>query len=157
MIPQYFEEFEVGQTFDLGSATVTKDEIVAFGRQFDPQPFHIDEQAAEHSMYGGLIASGWHTTAILMRLLVDGLLNSTASMGSPGVDELRWLRPVRPGDTLRARLTIVETTPSKSRLDRGTIRSTCQVLNQRDEVVMRVTAANIIGRRPSASGPAGEG
>lgn len=116
----------------------------------------MDERAAEDSVFGGLIASGWHTAAVLMRLLVEGLLNSTASMGSPGVDELRWLKPVRPGDTLRARLTIIETTPSARRDDRGTIRSTCEVLNQHDEVVMRVTAANIIGRRPPATEPASQ-
>jgi acyl dehydratase len=148
MSMRYFEDFAAGDTQELGEATVTAEEIVAFGRQFDPQPFHVDEERAKHSPFGGLIASGWHTAAIFMRLLVDGLLNSTASMGSPGIDELRWLQPVRPGDTLRARFTVVETTPSTRRPDRGTVRSTCEMINQRGEVVMRVTGINIIGRRP---------
>lgn len=149
MSMRYFEDFAVGDTQDLGEATVSAAEIVAFGRQFDPQPFHVDEERAKASPFGGLIASGWHTAAIFMRLLVDGLLNSTASMGSPGIDELRWLQPVRPGDTLRARFTVVEATPSTRRPDRGTVRSTCEMLNQRGEVVMRVTGINIIGRRPA--------
>src|SRR5579859_3157513 len=108
MAHRYFEDFAVGHTLELGSYTITREEILAFARQFDPQPFHTDEEQAKASLYGGLIASGWHTASIFMRLLVDGLLNDTASMGSPGVDELRWLRPVRPGDTLRARFTVRE-------------------------------------------------
>jgi|SRR5690242_19187330 len=157
MSTHYFEDFAVGDTRELGEASVTAEEIVAFARQFDPQPFHVDEERAKASPFGGLIASGWHTAAIFMRLLVDGLLNSTASLGSPGIDELRWLQPVRPGDTLRARFTIVETTPSTRRPDRGTVRSTCEVINQRGEVVMRATGINIIGRRPAARRAEGEG
>ena len=148
MALRYFEDFSVGQSLELGGYTVTREEILAFARQFDPQPFHTDEERAKTSLYGGLIASGWHTAAIFMRLLVDGLLNETASMGSPGVDELRWLLPVRPGDTLGARFIVRETLPSARHLDRGTIVSQCEVRNQRDEVVMRTIGRNIIGRRP---------
>ena len=118
----HFEDFKVGQVIELGSCTVSKDEIIAFARKFDPQPFHIDEAAAERSIYGGLIASGMHTCSIFMRLLYDGLLSRAASMGSPGQDELRWIKPVRPGDTLSARGLVEELIPSRSKPDRGLIR-----------------------------------
>jgi acyl dehydratase len=146
---RYFEDFTPGMALELGSYTITREDILTFARQFDPQPFHLDEERAKASLYGGLIASGWHTTAILMRLLVDGLLNESASMGSPGIDELRWLRPVRPGDTLHARYAVREATPSTRHADRGTVVSTCELLNQDDEVVLRLTGRNIIGRRPA--------
>lgn len=152
MAQRYFEDFAAGQSLELGSYTVTREEILAFARQFDPQPFHTDEERAKASLYGGLIASGWHTASIFMRLLVDGLLNETASMGSPGIDELRWTRPVRPGDTLRARFTVREANPSARHADRGTIVSECELINQHGEVAMRVTGRNIIGRRPAAEG-----
>lgn len=155
MARRYFEDFVVGQSLELGSYTITREEILAFARQFDPQPFHIDEERAKDSLYGGLIASGWHTVSIFMRLLVDGLLNETDSMGSPGIDELRWTRPVRPGDTLRARFTVREANPSARHADRGTIVSECEVFNQRDELVMRLTGRNIFGRRAPRD-PAGE-
>src|SRR5262245_32647886 len=118
----FFEDLEPGQVVELGSRAVTEEEIVAFGRQWDPQPFHVDPEAAKGSVFGGLIASGWHTGAIWMRLYVDALLDGAASMGSPGIEDLRWLAPVRPGDTLTGRLTVLETTPSARRLDRGTVR-----------------------------------
>src|SRR4051794_12307010 len=108
--------------FEFGPRTVGADEIVAFATQFDPQPFHVDEAAAAAGPFGGLVASGWHSAAIFMRMYVDAVLNDTASMGSPGVEELRWLVPVRPGDTLRGRATVLEATPSGSRADRGTVR-----------------------------------
>jgi acyl dehydratase len=146
---RYFEDFVAGDTLEIGSYTVARDEILAFAQQFDPQPFHVDEEKAKASLYGGLIASGWHTASILMRLLVDGILNDSASMGSPGIDELRWLRPVRPGDTLRARFTVREALPSTRHANRGTVVSTCELFNQADEVVVRVTGRNIIGRRPA--------
>ena len=149
MKTRYFEDFQAGDTVELGSRQISAEEIIAFAREFDPQPFHLDPVAARDTIFEGLAASGWHTTALFMRLLVDGLLNHTISMGSPGIDELRWLQPVRPGDTLRARFTVVEATPSTRRPDRGTVRSTCEMINQRGEVVMRVTGINIIGRRPT--------
>jgi acyl dehydratase len=98
----YFEDFEVGKVFDMGTRTVTEDEIVAFATQFDPQPFHVDSEAAAQSLYGGIIASGWHTCGLIMRLMVDGMLRDSSSMGSPGIDEIRWLKPVRGGDTSAA-------------------------------------------------------
>jgi acyl dehydratase len=128
---------------------VTRDEIVAFAREFDPQPFHIDEAAAAHTIYKGLIASGWHTIAIYMRLMWDSYLKDTMSLGSPGVDEVRWLKPVRPGDTLRARFTVLEAAPSRSKPDRGIVRSLSEVFNQHGEVVMTLRGLGMFGRRPA--------
>lgn len=143
----YFEDFRVGQVIELGSCTVSKDEIIAFARKFDPQPFHIDEAAAERSIYGGLIASGWHTGSLFMRLLYDGLLSHAASMGSPGQDELRWIKPVRPGDTLSARGLVEELIPSRSKPDRGLIRTTYEVFNQDGDKVMMVRGLGMFGKR----------
>jgi acyl dehydratase len=145
---RYLEDFTPGEVIELGSKMVSEAEILAFAREFDPQPFHIDPARARESIYGGIIASGWHTIAIFMRLAVDGLFNDTASMGSPGVNEIRWLRPVRPGDTLRARLTVVELIPSRSRPDRGTMRSLAEVFNGQGERVLSMEVLGIIGRRP---------
>jgi len=125
-----------------------KERMIAFAREFDPQPFHTDEKAAEASVWGGLIASGWLTGSTLMRLLYDGFLKDAASLGSPGIDELRWLKPVRPGDTLTARLTVIEATASRSRPDRGIVRTRMELMNQDGEVVMTVTGVNFISRRP---------
>jgi acyl dehydratase len=120
-------------------------------RDFDPRPFHIDEAAAARSVFHGLLASGWHTTAIFMRMMWDAFLHDAASLGSPGVDEIRWLKPVRPGDTLRARFTVVEAVPSRSKPDRGVIRSFSEMLNQHGEVVMTVRGLGIFARRPVTS------
>jgi len=150
---RYLEDFTPGQVIELGSKTVSEEEILTFAREFDPQPFHIDPERARDSIYGGIIASGWHTLAIFMRLAVDGFFNDTISMGSPGVNEVRWLRPVRPGDTLRARLTITEVNPSRSRPDRGTMRSLAEVFNGQDERVLSMDVLGIFGRRPQASEP----
>jgi acyl dehydratase len=128
---------------------VTRDEILAFAREFDPQPFHLDEAAARRTIYGGLLASGWHTAAILMRLMWETYLKDTASMGSPGVEEVRWLKPVRPGDTLRARFTVTDARPSRSRPDRGVVTSLSEVLNQHGEVVMTVRGLSMFARRPA--------
>src|SRR5687768_4851784 len=146
----YFEDLEAGQVVDLGSHAVTEEEIVAFARQWDPQPFHVDPEAARDSVFGGLIASGWHTGAMWMRLYVDSLLDGAASMGSPGIEELRWLAPVRPGDTLHGRLTVLEATPSERRRDRGTIRSRGEMVNQDGVTVMAMTARGHFARRPQA-------
>ena len=148
----YFEDFKVCQVIELGSCTVTKEEIIAFARDFDPQPFHIDEEAAKRSIYGGLIASGWHTGSLLMRLICEGLLSNADSMGSPGQDELRWLKPVRPGDTLTARGLVEELIPSRSRPDRGLVRTTYEVFNQDDDKVMTMRGLGIFGRRPATEG-----
>ncbi len=127
---RYWEDIKQGEVFELGSHTMDKERMIAFAREFDPQPFHTDEKAAEASVWGGLIASGWLTGSTLMRLLYDGFLKDTASLGSPGVDELRWLKPVRPGDTLTARLTVIEVTASRSRPDRGIVRTRMELMNQ---------------------------
>ncbi len=145
---RYLEDFRPGEVIDLGSRTITKESITAFAREFDPQVFHLDEEAARKTIYGGLLASGWHTGSLMMRLLHDGLLKDTVSLGSPGVDELRWLKPVRPGDTLFARLTVLENIPSRSKPDRGIIRSLIEMLNQHGEVVMTVKGLSLLGRRP---------
>ena len=147
----YWEDFEPGQVIEIeGTTTLTKDEIMEFAREWDPQPFHIDEAAAENSLYGVVIASGWHTGAATMRRLVDGLLGKTASLGSPGLDEMRWLKPVRPGDTLRARAVVHETRPSRSKPDRGTVKVTWETYNQDGEKVMTMTGIQMIARRPRA-------
>lgn len=147
---RYFEDFHAGDVIELGSRTITKDAIVAFAREFDPQVFHVDEEAAKATIYGGLLASGWHTGALMMRMLYDGLLRHTVSLGSPGVDELRWLKPVRPGDTLSARMTVLESIPSRSKPDRGILRSLMEVRNQHGDVVMTTRGLSLLGRRPPA-------
>ena len=147
MSEHYFEDFEPGQVFELGSHDVSEAEIVEFARRWDPQPFHVDPEAARESVFGGLIASGWHTGAMWMRLYVDSMLGGAASMGSPGVEELRWLAPVRPGDTLRGRLTVLDTTPSERRPDRGTVRIRGEMVNQDDVVVMTMTSRGHFARR----------
>lgn len=146
---RWFEDFTPGQVLELGSRTVTAEAIVAFAREFDPQPFHLDEEAAKRSIYGGLLASGWHTGAIMMRLLCDGLLHDTVSLGSPGIDEMRWLKPVRPDDTLSARMTVLEAIPSRSKPDRGVLRTLTEMRNQHGEVVMTVRGLSLLGRRPA--------
>jgi acyl dehydratase len=152
----HLDDLKPGQVHHLGRRTLSRDEIVAFAREWDPQAFHLDEQAAAASIYGGLIASGWHTVCVFMRLFADGLLSRAAAMGSPGIEELRWLKPVRPGDTLAARLEVLEVRPSRSKPDRGIVRARSVVVNQNDEEVLSFVATLIFGRRPEAvwSGPA---
>ena len=142
-----FEDFEPGQVYELGSKVVTEDEIVAFARQFDPQPFHLDPEAAKDSVFGGLIASGWHTGAMWMRLYVDSLLGGGSGQGSSGIEELRWLAPVRPGDTLSGRLIVLEVTSSESHPDRGTIRIRGEMVNQDGVTVMSMVSRGRFARR----------
>ena len=150
MAGRYFEDFRVGEIVTLGTVTPSAEEIIAFARQFDPQPFHTDPAAAKQSVFGGLIASGWHTISLYMRLLVDGMIAKLAeSQGSPGVDKIEWLKPVRPGDTLTGRVTILELIPSKSRPDRGTIRTLGEMVNQKGETVMTMRGIGFFGRRPA--------
>lgn len=144
---RYFEDYPVGAAFECGSVRVTQEEIIEFAERYDPQAFHVDPADAKRSIYGGIIASGWHTGALLMRLLVDNFLSSVAGMGSPGVDDMRWPRPVRPGDVLRLRVTVLEARVSKSKPDRGVMKTLSEMLNQDDEVVMAMTATNFVGRR----------
>jgi acyl dehydratase len=141
---RYFEDYVAGSVHEFGTVVVEEAEVIAFARRFDPQPFHIDPEAAKDSMFGSLIASGWHTGSLMMRLVVDHYLSSVASLGSPGVDELRWLKPVRPGDELSVRVTIVETKRSRSKPDRGIIHSFMEVLNQAGETVMSMKGVNFM-------------
>lgn len=145
----YFEDFEAGQTIEVGSRTVTEEEIVDFATKFDPQPFHVDRDAAAKSMYGGIIASGWHTCGIIMRLMVDGFVRDSASLGSPGIDEIRWLKPVRGGDTLTVTTTTLETRPSASKPDRGIVVTLWQAKNQHGELVATVKGMGLFRRRPA--------
>jgi acyl dehydratase len=147
--PRYWDDYEVGQTFDLGSTSFTADEIVSFARQYDPQSFHVDAAAAQHSMFGSLIASGWHVTAKLMRLFVDNYVDQRTALGSPGVDEVRWLKPVRPGDTLNASVECAGKVPSKSRPEMGIVHEQWRATNQKGELVMTLKGTNMVRRRPS--------
>ena len=141
---RWFEDYVPGTVHDLGSVVVDEQEVVAFARQFDPQPFHLDQERAEKSVFGGLVASGWHTACMVMRLMVDHYLSEVSSEGSPGIDELRWLRPVRPGDQLLVKITILDARRSRSRPERGVVRSQIETLNQDGQVVMHLTFAVFI-------------
>jgi len=145
----YWEDFRPGETDEIGRHTFTEAEIVAFGRQFDPQPFHTDPEAAKASFYGGVIASGWHTCAVGMRLMVEHYIGRAASAGSPGVDNIRWLAPVRPGDTITYRRLILEARPSGSKPGLGLVRSRSEALNQRGETVMTMEGWGLFRRRPA--------
>ncbi|MBU44819.1 MAG: dehydratase [Spirochaetaceae bacterium] len=143
----YFEDMEPGMEYELGSYNVTEAEILEFAKKYDPQPFHINHQAAQESMFGGLIASGWHTASICMRLYVDAILNKAASLGSPGVDQLRWKRPVRPGDTLTGRFKITECKPFRPGV--GIVKGTAELKNQDGKLVMNFLGQGMFGTRPS--------
>jgi acyl dehydratase len=144
---RYLEDYVPGETYTYGSVTLDEESIIAFARLYDPQPFHIDPVAAGAGMYGGLIASGWQTVAETMRLLVDHVISPASSLGSPGCDELRWLKPVRPGDTLSMRFEILANRRSRSKPDRGLVSNQISVLNQRDEVVMTLQTVLLLRAR----------
>ena len=149
---QYFEDVEVGETFELGSYTVTKSEIIEFARQFDPQPFHVDEEAAEESMFGELVASGLHTLCLSVRLFVEEFVQADdgiANMGALGMDDLRWHRPVKPGDTLALRVEVLDKSPSSTRSDRGYVDFERTVTNDAGEEVLSIVSHNILRRRES--------
>jgi acyl dehydratase len=152
----YWEDFHPGQTFELGAYQVPLAEMLAFAGHYDPQGFHVDEAAAEASPFGGIVASGWHTGAIWQRLLVQQLLGRAACQGSPGVDELRFLKPVRPDDVLSGQFEVVETQPSRSRPDRGTVTSRSRLENQHGEVVMSMAMRIMFARRRPAEAAGGE-
>ncbi len=145
---RYFDDYLPGATYDCGSVSVSEDQIISFARQFDPQPFHVDPGAAARGPFGGLIASGWHTAALVMRQLVEHYLPEEASLGSPGLDAMRWPDPVRPGDTLRVRASVVETRRSLSKPDRGIMKTAIEAVNQDGRTVMRATAINFLRVRP---------
>jgi len=144
----YLEDLAPGQRFGSGRLTVTEADIIAFATTFDPQPFHLDEAAARGTIFRGLAASGWHTAALTMRLLVDSEFRPTGGIIGAGMDELRWPRPVRPGDTLRVEVEVLETHPSRSRPDQGLVKTRTTTLNQRDEPVQVLVANLLVPRRP---------
>lgn len=145
---RYFEDFAPGTTLTYGARVVTREEIIAFAREFDDQPMHMDEEAAKNTMLGGLSASGWHSCAILMRMNVDHLLGGTAAMGSPGVSDNRWLKPVRPGDTLAVRMEVTDTRASQSRPEMGLVSFRFHLMNQDGETVMTQETTVMFGREP---------
>ncbi|MGA8458695.1 MAG: MaoC family dehydratase [Streptosporangiaceae bacterium] len=144
---RYFEDYVQGAVYEYGYITVTEAEILDFARAFDPQPIHVDPEFAAAGPFHGLIASGWHTAGILMRMFADHCLSKVASLASPGIDELRWPAPVRPGDSLRLRCTFVETRRSRSKPDRGLVRTSAELINQNNEIVLTLTAMNLIRTR----------
>jgi acyl dehydratase len=146
-VKYYFEDFPVGNVREFVGPPLTEAEIVDFAQKYDPQFFHVDPVRAKDSIYGGLIASGFHTIGICMRLACDGYLLETANMGSPGVREIKWLGPVRPGDQLRLRITAIEATPSRSKPDRGVITHRWDAFNQRDEKVLEMIGLTMLQRR----------
>ena len=145
---RYWEDFRIGDTTEVGPVTVSEAEIVEFATRYDPQPFHTDPVAAAQTPYGGLIASGWHTTALFMGMFVRAVLLDSASLGSPGVEEIRWTAPVRPGDTLSGRTTITDVQPSSTNPKRGTVFTTNEVFNQDGALVLTLKARGFFARRP---------
>lgn len=148
---RYFEDYVPGSVHEFGGIEIRQQEIVDFGKQFDPQVFHTNPEGARATIHGGLIASGWHTASLMMRLFVQHYLSGIASLGSPGVDELRWKKPVRPGDRLSLRVTVSQTRRSHSKPDRGIVHSFIEVLNQHGEVIMDMKAMNFLRCRPAPS------
>ncbi len=144
---RHWEDFHVGDVIEVGPVTVSEEEIVEFALRFDPQPFHVDAEAGRRSPFGGLIASGWHTTALFMGMFVRAVLLDSASLGSPGVDEIRWTAPVRPGDTLTGRSTVTDVQPSSKDPRRGTVFTTNEVFNQDGVLVLRLRARGFFARR----------
>lgn len=147
----YFEDYVPGSVYEFGSIVVEEEEIIDFATRYDPQVFHTNPDAAQKTIFGGLVASGWHTAAIAMRLLVDHYISHVACLGSPGADELRWLKPVRPGDELSIRVTVLEKRRSRSKPDQGIVRSFVEVMNQNREVVMTRKAVGMMLCRNSPS------
>ena len=145
----YLEDIAVGQTFESAPHVLTVEEIKDFAGRYDPQFFHLDDEAARESLFGGLAASGWHTASMMMRVFADSFLSDVSSQGSPGLDELRWYHPVRPGDTLFVRAVVLEARLSKSKPELGVMRTRTEVHNQNHELVLSSTAANFIRRRPA--------
>ncbi len=144
---RYFEDYVAGAVHEFGPIAVEREEVLSFGKRFVPLPYHTDPEQAKRSLYGGLIASGWHTAALMMRIYTDNYLSKVANLGSPGVDELRWDKPVYPGDELSVRVTVLETRASQSKPDRGIVRSFVEVLNQKRQVVMNLKMVNFVRSR----------
>lgn len=144
----WWEDFPAGRTFDYGRRVLSQAEIIEFARQWDPQRFHIDPQAAGATPFGGIVASGWHTGCVLMRLMCDAYLNESSCIGSPGIEQWRFALPVRPGDALRFRATVLESRPSSSKSDRGIVKFRWELFNQRDELAVSMVGTQFYLRRP---------
>jgi acyl dehydratase len=151
-VTRYFEDYVPGFTADCGTFTMNEADIIAFAKEYDPQPFHVDPVSAADGPFGGIIASGWHTTSMMMRQLVEHWISPESSLGAVGVDEIRWPKPVRPGDTLHVRATVLEARRSGSKPDRGIVRSLAELTNQDGDLVMKVTAINFILLRDPPQG-----
>jgi acyl dehydratase len=145
-----FEDLTPGRSFSFPPRALSRKEIVDFATQWDPQPFHLDEAAARASHFGGLVASGWQTGSLCMRMIAEGLLNKSTSMGSPGIDEMRWIKPVRPDDPLTLTVSVLEARPSRSKPDRGTVRLGYLLVNGAGETVMTLACWVMFRRRPPA-------
>ncbi len=150
---RYWEDFQPGTVAVYGPRLVTREEIVAFAAEFDPQPMHLDEAAASATMLGGLAASGWHTCCLFMRMIADGYLHDAASMGSPGLDEVRWLKPLRPGTQIRLRATVLESRASSSRPEMGLVKMRHEILDEADQVLTTVTGTQMLLRREPGARP----
>jgi acyl dehydratase len=148
---RFFEDYQAGSIYEFGTIAVTEAEITEFARRYDPQYFHLDPAKAAASEFGGIIASGFHTAGLAMRLYVDHYLSHVASLASPGCDEIRWPTPLRPGATVRIRITILESRYSRSKPDRGIVRSRVEALNQKDDVVLSMNVVSILARRPAVA------
>lgn len=154
---RYLEDYTPGEVLDVGAITVSEEEIIEFARRYDPQPFHIDPEAARQSMFGGLVASGWHTCSLVMRVLVDHYISRVAGLGASGIEDLRWLQPVRPGDRLAVRVTVLKTRRSRSKPDRGLIRARTEARNQNDALVMTMVSTGMLRARAAAAEAAAAG
>lgn len=151
----YFEDIEVGRETSFGRYEVTREEVIEFATKYDPQPFHLDDEAAAQTYFGRLSASGWHSCAMMMRMMADNMKNiDQAGLGSPGIDELRWLKPVYPGDVLRCEAEVIDKKASRSRPEMGSYRSNVRLINQDDVVVMTFISISLISRRPESDAPA---
>ena len=150
MAKRYFEDFAAGMVIEHGPRLVTREEIVAFAAEFDPQPMHLDEEAARNSILGGLAASGWHTCCLLMRMACDSFVLDSSSMGAPGVDEVKWLKPLRPGTHITLRTTVLETRTSKNRPEMGLVKALMEVLDDEGGQIMTLTTSMLMGRRVAA-------
>ena len=149
-IKYYWEDFTPGRVFETATRSLSEEDIVRFAREYDPQTYHTDAEAARSSPFGGLIASGWQTCGVTMRLMCDGYLLETSCVGSPGLEELRWLKPVRPGDALRLKTTVIESAPSARQTNRGTVLFLWETLNQNDEIVVSMRGRQMFLRRAPA-------
>ncbi|HEX5406939.1 MAG TPA: MaoC family dehydratase [Pseudonocardiaceae bacterium] len=147
---RYFEDYSPGAVYEYGYSSVTEAEIIEFALRFDPQPIHVDTAYAATGPFGGIIASGWHSGSLMMRILADHYISRVASLASPGIDELRWSAPLRPGDLLRVRTTTLEARPSRSKPDRGVVTTRAELVNQDDRCPVSCVALNIIARRPQS-------